>query len=149
MPFYAGKTAGVKFNNTFMTADSWSAEIRDEPIDLTTVNVYRNSNIVGALSVSYPAWDKSGTPTTFVNGGIRETSIKLKGKHSGVANLPDFGDYVSVTILNNANIIFKSENALVISALYNNEVAKSMEFELELRASATSNSNDTDVLPRL
>lgn len=149
MPFYAGKTAGLRFNNTVMFADSWSAEVKDDPIDLTTVNVYRNSNINNTLNVAFPAWDMSGTPATYVNGGIRETTIKIHGFHKDKNNLPLFGETVSVTLFDNANTLFKSESALVISATYNTTVKGSLEFDIELKATATSNNNDTDSGPRL
>ena len=44
-PYYSGYRARIQFDNIFMTADSWAAEIKDDPIELNTVQIFRNSNI--------------------------------------------------------------------------------------------------------
>jgi hypothetical protein len=147
-PFYSGYRAGLKFNDIFMQADSWSAEIKDEVIDLSTVNVYRNSGITTNLSVAYPAWDVAGTPMIFVNGGMRDTTFKIHGFHKDVANLPRFGSMVSLSLLIGNVLFFKSEQAIVYSASYNVNVKGTVEFNLELKATGTSTSTDTDTLPR-
>jgi hypothetical protein len=148
-PFYSGYRAGLKFDNTFMMADTWSVQITDEPIDITSVQLYRASGINdGLLSALYPQWESSGTPATYTTGGIRQTKIKVHGFYKDT-KLPTIGQSASISLLMDGLLFFKSEQATVISALYNVTVKGAVEFDIELIAIPTSTQKDTDVLPRL
>ena len=129
-------------------ADSWSIQIKDEPIDITTVQVYRASGINGLLSTQYPSWDDAGTPRTYINGGIRDSIIRLHGFYKN-NQLPKIGQWGSVSLLMGGLLFFKSEQATVTSASYNVTVKGAVEFDIELVANPTSTLKDTDVLPRL
>ena len=147
-PYYSGYRARIQFDNIFMTADSWAAEIKDDPIELNTVQIFRNSNIDEALSVDYPTWDMNGTPATYVKGGIRDTTFRLHGFHKDALNLPTFGKTAVLTLLFGGIILFRSERAILVSASYSASVKGTIEFDFEMKASATSVNTDTDPLPR-
>jgi hypothetical protein len=147
-PFYSGYRAGLKFDDIFMQADSWSAEIKDDPIELNTVKIYRDSNIDEALSVDYPLWYVNGTPATYVKGGIRDTSFKVHGFHKDALNLPTFGKIAVLTLFVGGVEFFRCERAIVVAASYNVSVKGAVEFQFDLKASATSTTIDTDALPR-
>jgi hypothetical protein len=148
-PFYSGYRAGLKFDNTFMMADNWSIQMVDEPIDMTSVQIYRASGITnGFLSAQYPPWDAGGTPTAYINGGIRQTKIRIHGYYKN-NQLPTIGQMVSISLLMGGMLFYKSEKATIVAASYNVTVKGSVEFDIELVANPSSTSTDTDVIPRL
>lgn len=145
-PFYSGYRAGLKFNNVFMTADSWSADISNEPIELTTVQLYRSSNLTN-LATGYPAWDNHGTPAAYVQGGIRETEIKIHGFHKD-NNLPKIGQDVSIVLMIGNDVFFQSNRAIVTKCTFSVSVKGTIEYNIDLKGNPSSNISDTDIHPR-
>lgn len=148
-PFYSGYRAGVLLNNaTFLVADNWSFEIKDEPIDLTTVTIFRDSNIE-TTPIDYNDWFAFGVPKSFVKGGMNESYIKLHGFYNE-PDLPQIGDYVSVSLMIDTNKIFiRSQLAFVSSCNYSVTVKGSIEWNMDLVVTLNSKNDQTDRTPRI
>lgn len=142
-PFYSGYRAGVLVNNTFIVADSWTVEIRDEPIDLTTVQIFRDSNIEYTLT-DYPLWFNNGVPKRFVRGNMREMYIKLHGFHKE-ATIPSIGEFVSVSLMIDVNqLFFSTPLAFVSSSSYSVTPKGAIEWNLDLVATLNNKTDDSD-----
>lgn len=148
-PFYSGYRAGVLINNaTFLVADSWTAEIKDEPIDLTTVKIFRDSNIEYTLT-DYPFWFTHGVPKQFVRGNMREINIKLHGFHKE-PNIPTIGTFATVSLMMDANqIFFRTELAFVSGANYTVTPKGAIEWNLDLVATLNNKNDDSDIAMRI
>ena len=147
-PFYSGYRAGVLLNNArFLVADSWSFEIKDEPIELTTVQIFRDSNIETTPN-DFPEWFNRGVPRRYVKGGMFDATIKLHGFYKELPIL-NIGEFVTVSLMIDGNrTFFRTELAFVTSYNYAVTVKGTIEWNIDLVVTLNNKNDDTDTIPR-
>lgn len=163
MGFLLGKESGVKFRSSTregmdvnLYADEWTIDIKDEAIDITSIQPLRDADIEGDLSAN-DDWYKFGVPSQKINGGIKDIVVNVHGfvywdqdySDAEGPRFPVTGERGKLEILYtpvNANFrrpLFTCDSVVVIDSKYNTDIDSGIEFDIEFHCLTT----DVDIAP--
>lgn len=157
MGFFLGKDSGVRFRsstryglNVLLHCDEWSIDIKDEIIDVTSIEPLRDEEIDGDLS-AVPDWFNYGVPTQKTNGGLKDITITVHGfiyhdtyySDAQGARYPIVGERGKLEILytpNGANFrrpLFTVGSVVVLNSNYKTDISSGIEFDIEFHCLTT------------